>query len=112
MAIRWKDRIVMVRESGEYDEYRERLTQLIDDQHTRDEIAVIMGWTSFKVDIAVPALGLQSRSGRRQLRRDERQLKMDEAMLKSLVEQRAQEHHWVTAFRRAYGPIGKGFSTA
>jgi len=112
MGIRWKDRVDMARESGEYDEYRDQLARLIDEQHTRDEIRVIMGWTSFKVDIAIPALGLQSRNGRRRLRRDERKMMSDVTTIKALAEQRAQEHHWVKVFRDSYGPIGRGFSTA
>lgn len=110
--VSYKQRVARARITGEYEPLRARLTELINAQHTRDEIQQILGVSAFIVDTAIPALDLQSRRGRRAWATQVKKQREDAEVIKDLATQRAEEHHWVRIFREAYGPVGRGFSIA
>lgn len=97
-------RVESARKTGIYEPLRERMQYLLDEGYTYAQVARIMRISNSKVKVAIVTLSLEVGRGRRE--RD------DSADRESEAASRAIELSLVAAIRHAYGPIGRGFSTA
>lgn len=109
----YADRVRHARESRRFEPMREKIQNLINAGYSRAQLPSALGVGRSGVELMLAALEIRTHGKAGRPPRERRYLSYEEEeTVRDLAMQRAEEHHWVRCFREAYGPVGRGFSTA